>query len=265
MKKYLVVGAGGTGSEILKILCSSNSAITVIDYDKIEISNLCRQFYYSENDVNEFKAEIIAKRLHVNYKVCYIDEIDAGYFDQFDVIFSCVDNLTARMQINYLFRLSKCQMMIDMGVEGLKMHVKKVTKESACLYCIKDLFNTNNLPFLCSLSGKIAVTELNREKMLKSTVLSHKNGKTAEEIVEIFNNSVNNDRYKTNLFEVKGIYEEIVPNVSFINSICASFAILMIYDQDHDYLFYNGEQKVYLSKQNIEKDEECIVCKLNKD
>jgi adenylyltransferase/sulfurtransferase len=58
----LVVGCGGLGSPIAVYLASSGiGRLHVIDFDKVDVTNLHRQVFYALNDVGEYKSEVLAK------------------------------------------------------------------------------------------------------------------------------------------------------------------------------------------------------------
>lgn len=60
--KVLVVGCGGLGSPIAVYLASSGiGKLHLIDFDKVDISNLHRQVFYELEDVGRFKSECLAR------------------------------------------------------------------------------------------------------------------------------------------------------------------------------------------------------------
>lgn len=54
----LLLGLGGGGSNILSLLAGIGpKKLTIVDYDKVESSNLGRQLLYKENDIGKLKTE----------------------------------------------------------------------------------------------------------------------------------------------------------------------------------------------------------------
>lgn len=279
--KYLVVGAGGTGSEIVKILCNRQSNLTILDYDIVEVSNLNRQFYYTENDRDKYKSKTISDKIGCRYEVGKIENVSDAFLDDFNVIFSCLDNVPSRMDLNYKFVNSKCPLLIDCGVESFEFRVKRVSSSDPCLYCVKDLYNVKNTPFLCSLkSTKEQITPENRERILNSLIFKIKGesnlsefkdgtefgskipvqAQIIETITFLFNKNAP-DSLKTSVFEVQGLFNEILPNICTINSICASYAVDMAFNAGkHDFIHFTGSHKNLVQKIRLEKNTSCFVC-----
>ena len=64
-----IVGCGGTGSIVVQNLVAMGfRRLSVIDYDKIEYSNLNRQIVYSYSDVGKYKAEVLANKLKLLHR-----------------------------------------------------------------------------------------------------------------------------------------------------------------------------------------------------
>ncbi len=62
--RVLVVGAGGLGSPVLRLLVTSDvEHITVVDDDVVEESNLHRQTLYGSRDVGRSKIEQVQRVL----------------------------------------------------------------------------------------------------------------------------------------------------------------------------------------------------------
>lgn len=279
-KKVIVFGCGGIGSEVLKLfraICMPKN-LTVVDFDKVELSNLNRQFIYTRNDQGFYKAEVMGRKIECGFVNTTVEKFSPDAMNSFDVAFSCVDSISSRMEINLLFQQSKCRTLIDCGVEGLRAHVKRVDKDTACLYCIKDLYTITNEPHLCTLTNlDQKINESNCEKYLQSMVLKEK-GRLADDhgdmgseytkdsveeciirVVDTFNNLAP-EYLSTSYFEVSGLFKDIIPNVCTINSICATMALHVICSVE-DFIYYDGTNKPYFRKLIIEIDKECILCK----
>lgn len=271
IRSALVVGSGGLGSEIIKILKNYSIAIKALDNDRVETSNLNRQFFFTSKDKSSFKAQTIARKIMCDYAVMKIEDVDSTFLDSFDVVFSCLDSVSSRMELNYKFVNSKCPQLVDCGVEDMRCHVKRVTSRDPCLYCIKDLYNTEPEPFLCSLrSLEEEISVQNREKYLSSLIFRTKEqyGCTQHteldriylEVADTFNQKAP-EHLKTSAFEVEGIYKSIVPNICTINSICASYAVLMVFEhKDYDFVYYDGTELPFTRRIKLDKDLACFVC-----
>lgn len=113
--RVLVVGAGGLGCPALTCLTSAGvGAIAVADGDRVELSNLQRQWLFSDRDIGVNKAEAAAARLRVmNPHVCVtahpidIDETNAaGISRGFDVLIDCTDNLPSKYLLDKTCKLT---------------------------------------------------------------------------------------------------------------------------------------------------------------
>src|SRR5688572_14188790 len=64
--RVLVVGAGGLGCPALLYLAAAGTGtLGILDFDKIDISNLQRQILYTTDDVGKMKAEVASQRLNL--------------------------------------------------------------------------------------------------------------------------------------------------------------------------------------------------------
>jgi bacteriocin biosynthesis cyclodehydratase domain-containing protein len=62
--RIAVLGIGGLGGwSALNLACTGIGELLIVDFDRVELSNLNRQVLYSENDIGRFKAEAAAERL----------------------------------------------------------------------------------------------------------------------------------------------------------------------------------------------------------
>ena len=71
----LVIGAGGLGAPVVKILLEAGVAeITVADADPVAIENLHRQILFTDEDVGRRKADVLAERCGIEALPVRIDE-----------------------------------------------------------------------------------------------------------------------------------------------------------------------------------------------
>ncbi len=62
--RVAVLGIGGLGGwSALNLACTGVGELLIVDFDRVELSNLNRQVLYSEADIGRFKAEAAAERL----------------------------------------------------------------------------------------------------------------------------------------------------------------------------------------------------------
>ena len=58
-KQILIIGIGGTGSVIANLLSKFDCVnLTLLDYDKVEVTNLNRQTFFTHKDIGKFKVDV---------------------------------------------------------------------------------------------------------------------------------------------------------------------------------------------------------------
>lgn len=143
--RVLVAGAGALGNEVIKDLALFGVGhIFVVDFDRIEVSNLTRSVLFRENDAFEhkFKAQVAAQRameINPQIKVTPIvgnlfSEVGLALYKSVDVIIGCLDSRLARYQLNRMaMRAGKTW--IDGSIENLTGVVKVYTPGVSCYEC----------------------------------------------------------------------------------------------------------------------------------
>jgi len=105
----LIIGAGGLGSPVALYLASAGvGRITLVDHDRVDLTNLQRQIAHQTSTVGQFKAESAALRmseLNPEITVCTVlAKADAAwlheYVPQAQVVLDCSDNFTTRHAVN---------------------------------------------------------------------------------------------------------------------------------------------------------------------
>ena len=143
--RVLVAGCGALGNEVVKNLALFGVGhIYVVDFDRIEISNLTRSVLFREEDAfnHAYKAEIIARRareINPQIEVTPIvgnlySEVGLGVYRSVDVVIGCLDSRIARYLLNRLcMRAGKTW--IDGGIENLTGVARVFTPGINCYEC----------------------------------------------------------------------------------------------------------------------------------
>jgi ubiquitin-activating enzyme E1 len=141
--KLFLVGAGALGCEFLKsfallgIGCGGSGKVTVTDMDRIEVSNLNRQFLFRQSDVGNQKSATAAasakamnpalnvQPMEVRVGCDTEDTFDDTFWMSLDGVVNALDNIQARMYVD-----SRCvwfgKPLLESGTLGTKANVQVV-------------------------------------------------------------------------------------------------------------------------------------------
>tara|TARA_B100000029_G_C17522800_1_gene940550 strand:- start:456 stop:1214 length:759 start_codon:yes stop_codon:yes gene_type:complete len=144
--RVLIVGAGGLGSPIAIYLAAIGiGKIGIVDYDKVEISNLARQIIFTSNDVKKAKSSTAINKLkqlnpHIQLKSFQkkLNKININKIAKnFDLIVDGSDNFRTRFLINDYCLMNK-KVLISGAIskfEGQVYTFNFSKKTSPCLRC----------------------------------------------------------------------------------------------------------------------------------
>ena len=105
----LIIGIGGLGSSVIQYLNAAGvGKIGIVDYDKVELSNLNRQLIYKNSDIGKSKVDVASNYisdLNSSTKIeifkMRIDEKNLpNIIGDYDILADCTDNLETRLSIN---------------------------------------------------------------------------------------------------------------------------------------------------------------------
>ncbi|RAL38453.1 unnamed protein product [Cuscuta campestris] len=295
--RLLVVGAGGLGCELLKDLALSGfQNIEVIDMDRIEVTNLNRQFLFRLEDVGKPKAEIAAKRVmervsgvNIIPHFCRIEDKPLSFYSDFHIIVLGLDSMEARGYINAVacgFLEYDCndnpieetiKPMVDGGTEGFKGHARIIKPGvTPCFECTIWLFPPQVKFPLCTLAEtpRTAAHCIEYAHLIKwDEIHSGKSfdADNPEHMQWVYSEAVK----RADLFGIpgvtysftQGVVKNIIPAIASTNAIisaaCALETLKLVSGCSKtlsNQLTYNGVDGLNTSVTEFEKDKECLVC-----
>ncbi|KAL0784704.1 hypothetical protein Bca101_000949 [Brassica carinata] len=295
--RVLVVGAGGLGCELLKDLALSGFRnLDVIDMDRIEVTNLNRQFLFRLEDVGKPKAEVAAKRVmervsgvEIVPHFSRIEDKELDFYNDFNTIALGLDSIEARRYINGVAcgfleydeddtpRRETIKPMVDGGTEGFKGHARVIVPGvTPCFECTIWLFPPQVKFPLCTL----AETPRNAAHCIEYAHLIkwHEvhGGKSfdpdePEHMKWVYDEAIK----RAELFGIpgvtysltQGVVKNIIPAIASTNAIisaaCALETLKIVSGCSKtlaNYLTYNGGEGLHTKVTEFVRDQDCLVC-----
>ena len=141
--KVLVCGCGGLGSGVIANLAGLGvGTLGLCDFDRVEITNLNRQFIHTNANIGKYKSES-AKEWINSYNpeievITYIEPVSEKMLEGFDIVVDCTDNFKTKFQLND-FALKMSTPLVHAGVSRNRGQVMSIIPhQTACLRCILD-------------------------------------------------------------------------------------------------------------------------------
>ena len=295
--KVLVLGAGGLGCEILKNLVMLHDIVDdihIIDFDTIELTNLNRQFLFTNKDIGDFKSVVAVQYINrrstkVNLVAHTNDltELSTDFIKTFDFVLSGLDAIEPRRFINQKLiditkttNFERCIPFIDGGIEGFKGHIKTVLPGiTACWECsIQTLPTSQESVPICTVANNprtmdhiiqhvvtVEFTNPNMEDINDLNRLLALCKRRAEKFNIVYDKSTFSISYIT------GVIKKIIPSISSTNSIISAQVcneLLKIYNDLADFENfnnfgnYNGAIGTYSFNYCHQREPNCIVCSI---
>ncbi len=166
--KFLVIGAGGLGSTIIDLLVRAGvGQIGIIEYDKVNLSNIHRQTLYFSKDINKYKTEILKKRVklinnEIKLKIFNEKAEDKNLkkiLPKFDIIVDGSDNFSTKFLLNKYSLKYKKKLVIG-AISKFDGHIFSFDfskKKIPCLECFYQTIPSNEI-LNCEAEGILGPT-----------------------------------------------------------------------------------------------------------
>ena len=144
-KTAFIAGAGGLGAPVIHYLAAVGvGTLRICDADHVEISNLNRQVLYTEEDLEQPKAQAVVNRISkLNPEItieAFEERVDDDNIEVLaggsDILVDCLDNFKSRMMLNR-FAVSTGIPLVHAGVQAMHGQLTFIhTPETPCLRCL---------------------------------------------------------------------------------------------------------------------------------
>lgn len=169
-KSVLVLGCGGVGGYVVEALARSDiGTLILVDFDKVDISNINRQIIALESTIGEYKVDLLEKRVNDINKDCKIikinkfidlDNLDELFNNKIDFFVDACDTVSVKKGIIKECLKRKIKFISSMGT-GNKLDPSKLE--------IMDIRKTVNDPLARILRKFVKDERINDKVMVLSS------------------------------------------------------------------------------------------------
>lgn len=169
--KIAIVGCGGLGTSAAQYLSMSGVGnLLLIDYDKIDLSNLNRQTLFTEKEIGKGKSKTLSeklKKINSNAKISFLNKkltskTISSYLNGYGMILDCTDNFESRILINEFCHKRK-KILVSSALQSFDIQAfifaSWLEDDNPCYRCIfpnisEDLYKScNEMGILSSTAG----------------------------------------------------------------------------------------------------------------
>lgn len=168
--KILVFGLGGVGGYAVEALARAGvGSLTIVDDDKVCLTNLNRQIYALHDTIGKYKADVAAARIKNINPHCEVTPLHLFYtpetankinFASYDYVIDAIDTVTAK---------------IDLAVKAQEYNIPLISamgagnKKNPLLFEVTDIYKTSVCPL-----AKVMRKELKKRNIKKLKVVYSK-------------------------------------------------------------------------------------------
>lgn len=143
-KKVLLIGAGGLAHPVASSLVGAGvGQLRIMDGDDVALSNLARQYFFSEESVGQPKSEVLASELYRRNSDVRIEQVHSylqdealleHYAKDVDLVVLAVDQLAVRQMVN-AWVVKEHRLLVDGAAVGYEGFAFAVSEGSPCYHC----------------------------------------------------------------------------------------------------------------------------------
>lgn len=180
----LIFGLGGVGGQVVETLARSGvSNFTLVDADKVDVSNINRQIIATNETIGEYKTEVFKKRIlainnraevHLISKFVLPNDLEEIDFKSYDYVVDCIDTVTSKIAIICKAKETNIPVISALGA-GNRIDPSKLA--------ITDIYKTTNDPLAKTMRHELRKRNIDSLKVVfsleesKNVIVDNNNGR----------------------------------------------------------------------------------------